>query len=208
MADYLEIVYRDKLHGAFVTYKNDSERALVERAKKEPEAFGILFDKYYDQIYRYILHRTADKDLADDLTADTFHKALEKLWRFKWMNLPFSAWLYRIALNEVRGYFRKKQKYQNTEIDNESGEEIESYENPDNRLSEQSLFYRLHQAIKNLDQKYQEVITLKYFEEMSIKEICGITGKAEGTVKSLIHRGLKLLENEIDEELYKEFKDE
>ena len=138
MADYLEIVYRDKLHGAFVTYKNDSEKALVERAKKEPEAFGILFDKYYDQIYRYILHRTADKDLADDLTADTFHKALEKLWRYNWMNLPFSAWLYRIAINEVRGYYRKNKRYQQSELNSVTEEELNSFENPDNKISEQT----------------------------------------------------------------------
>ena len=197
-----------KLSGAILAFSGDSEKALVERAKSNPEAFGALFDKYYDDIFRYVFHRTGDRDLANDITSDTFHIALEKLWRFKWMNLPFSAWLYRIATNEVNGFYRKQKKYSSSLFDEETSGDFYQQDTTENKLNEANLFEQLRIAVKQLDQKYQEVIVFRYFEEMSINDICKITGKVEGTVKSLIHRGLKLLETKIDEELYKEFKDE
>ena len=77
---------------------NFDERELVDRARKDPAAFGRLFDAHYDAILNYILHRTADVHLAHELASNTFFIALRKLWQFKWRKVPFSAWLYRIAI--------------------------------------------------------------------------------------------------------------
>lgn len=206
MSTYLEISLPIKIPGAELHFKEQAEKELVERAKKDPAAFGALFDKYYDNIYNYVFHRVGNSDIADDITSDTFHKSLEKLWTFRWMKLPFSAWLYRIATNEVNGFYRKQKSNPRSELNEEVLNQTWIFNEQENKLSQENLFEQLRKGIENLNTKYQTVIVLRYFQEMTIKDICDITGKAEGTVKSLIHRGLKLLENEIDEELYKEFK--
>lgn len=85
----------------------DRDRLLIEEAKTDPAAFSALFDLYYDVILRYVVRRTADVAVAEDLTADVFMKALQALPNFKWQGVPVSAWLYRIALNELRMYYRR-----------------------------------------------------------------------------------------------------
>ena len=209
MNSFIEIALPRKKTGVVLVFKEEEEKALVEKAKRDPQAFGLLFEKYYDRIYLYILHRTADKDLSEDLTSETFFKALDKLWTFRWMSLPFSAWLYRIATNEVNGYYRKNKKIRRESLNNVEDEKSpESVNSFDKEESSEKVFVQLHKAISSLKPKYQEVVVLRYFEEKSIKEISVILDKAEGTVKSLIHRALTKLENLIDKELYKEFKDE
>jgi len=87
------------------------EKEIIQRAKRDPQAFGLLFDKYYQPIFGYILRRTANVALAQDLTSQTFLKALKKLKRFKWRNVPFSAWLFRIATNEVNAFYRYQKRH-------------------------------------------------------------------------------------------------
>ncbi|GFP40212.1 RNA polymerase sigma factor, partial [Candidatus Hakubella thermalkaliphila] len=83
------------------------EKELVARARHNPEAFGRLYDQNYRAILNYILRRTGDVELAQDITAETFVKALSNMGRFQWQGISFSAWLYRIATNEIARYFRK-----------------------------------------------------------------------------------------------------
>ena len=87
--------------------KQVSEKDLVERAKKDSEAFGILYDTYLNQIYAFILKRVSNVELAEDIASLTFEKALRKLDTFKWQDVSFSAWLYRIATNNVVDYYRQ-----------------------------------------------------------------------------------------------------
>src|SRR6266403_1933487 len=82
------------------------EQALVERAKTDPRAFGDLYDHYYPKISGYILHRVGDVAAAQDVTSGVFFKAMNNLPKFQWRGVPFSAWLYRIAANEINSYFR------------------------------------------------------------------------------------------------------
>ena len=89
---------------------NKTEKKAVEEAKKNPAAFAVLFEKYYSAILRYALHRTGNAAVADDVTSETFFKALNKLSSFKWTGIPFSAWLYRIAGNEIIDFYRKHKR--------------------------------------------------------------------------------------------------
>lgn len=89
---------------------SNDEKELIKRAQKESEAFAKLYDKYYPQIFGYILKRVANLEIAQDVTSETFLKALKNLWKFRWKNISISSWLYRIANNEIANYFRKKQK--------------------------------------------------------------------------------------------------
>ncbi len=177
------------------------EKSIIKEAKKNPEAFGLLYDKYYKQIFGYILKRTADIDLAQDLTSETFFKSLKSLDRFRWRNIPFSAWLYRIANNEIINYFRKKKTIPLEKIpepianSDPSGEIIQA----EKELERHQDFLTLQKKILKLSFKYQEVITLRFFEKKEIKEINEILGKKEGTIKSLLHRGLEQLKNFMEE---------
>ena len=166
------------------------EKELIKKAQKDPEVFGQIYDKYYYKILGYILKRVADLEIAQDITSETFLKALQKLWQFRWRNIPFSAWLYRIANNEIANYFRKnKQKLTSLKKISES---VVAY-NPKEKLERHQDFLILQQKILKLPIKYQEVIALRFFEKKRIKEIAEILGKKEGTIKSLLHRGLKKL---------------
>ncbi len=191
------------------------EQSLIERAKHDPVAFGELFEKYYDPIYRYILHRTADIDLAKDITSETFEIVINKLWTFKWKNIPFSAWLFRIASNAVNGYFRKNKRRPQKDLEefveilsqesDAADFELNEYES---ELAQKKLFLELHKSINKLKPNYQEVIVLRYFEKKSIREISVIIGKSEGTVKSLIHRAQDYLVRYINPELLGEAENE
>jgi RNA polymerase sigma-70 factor (ECF subfamily) len=188
----------------------DEERELIEQAKQNPQAFGRLFDRYHDEIFNYILHRTANVELAKDLTAETFYRVLQKLWTFRWRNVRFSAWLTRVASNEVNGYFRKYKNFKTLpleESDNRmnkiSQENSHEMEQASKEMREFLLFESLHQAISLLKVKYQEVITLRFFENKKVKEISEILNKPEGTVKSLIHRALGQLNRRLDSSSFK-----
>lgn len=183
----------------------DETGLLVERAKSDPHAFGILFDRHHGEIFKYILHRTANVDLAQDLTSETFFKAMNKLWTFKWRNIPFSAWLYRIATNEVSGYFRKHKNFLDVPLeevrditDIQNQELQEELSTARDQMKKNHLFLELHQAVTRLKNKYQEVVTLRYFENKKVAEVAEILNKSEGTVKSLLHRALNQLQQLLD----------
>jgi len=174
------------------------EKKLIMEAKKDPEVFGLLYDKYYQPIFRYTLRRTANIELAKDLTSQTFFKALKGLGKFRWQNVPFSAWLYRIATNEVNSFYRKQKKFIQITLDKIP--EIPSKDNPDKELeiAEKELkskeeFIKLHQSISKLNPTYQTVIALRFFEKKKISEVSQILSKPEGTIKSQIHRAIKEL---------------
>lgn len=181
---------------------------MIKEARHDPEAFGLLYDKYYQPIFSYILRRTADIELAQDICSNTFFKALKKLGQFQWQGVPFSAWLYRIASNEIANHFRKNKRppvslenlaqkgFVPAALSNPEQELIEAQE----KLKNHQEFLGIQQKIILLSPKYQEVIGLRFFEKKKIKEICEILGKREGTVKSLLHRGLEKLKSQLEKE--------
>jgi len=185
------------------------EKELIKKAKKNPEVFGKLYEQHYSKIFGYILKRTADLEIAQDITSETFFKALKKLWQFRWRNISFSAWLYRIANNEIANYFRKNKNY-STSLDKlleEKRFKPVALHNPETeflkaqeKLKKHQDFLEIQEKISQLPIKYQEVITLRFFEKKKIKEISEISGKREGTVKSLLHRGLKKLKGLLEKE--------
>ena len=185
----------------------NQERELVRQAQKNPHAFTQLYDRYYPKIFGYVLRRTAKLEVAQDITAETFFKALNKLWQFRWRNVSFSSWMYRIASNEVNQYFRKAKykKFISLEESQEQGFEPMSSYNPESELIEAQEKLKQHQDFLNIQEKiiklpvkYQEVIALRFFEKRQIKEISEITGKKEGTIKSLLHRALEKLRETED----------
>jgi RNA polymerase sigma-70 factor (ECF subfamily) len=183
----------------------NEEKELIEKAKKNPEAFCELYEKYYSRIFGYILKRVANLEIAQDVCSETFLKALKSLWKFRWQNIALSSWLYRIANNEIANYFRKNRAKM---IALENAPEPISISNPEiefieaqEELEKHQDFLKIQAKISRLETKYQEVIVLRFFEKKQIKEIGGILGKKEGTIKSLLHRGLEKLKKEFFETL-------
>ena len=177
----------------------EHEKELVFKAKTDADAFGLLYDEYYKKIFGYVLRRTANVEVTKDITSEVFLKALQNIGHFQWRDIPFSAWLFRIAgniindrYNDNRQSISLKHKIADSEIifNVSFNEEIIQAEAD---IQKQQDFLALHNCIIKLPHNYQEVIVLKYFEKKQIKEIGEILGKREGTVKSLLHRSLKRL---------------
>jgi len=178
------------------------ERELVKQARKDPEAFAKLYDQYYPKIFGYALRRTANLEVAQDITSETFFKALKKLWQFRWRNVTFSSWLYKIATNEVKQYFRKaeyKKSVSLEELQEQGFEPISPYDpeseliEAQEKLKQYQDFLEIQEKIARLPVKYQEVVALRFFEKKQINEIAEILGKKEGTIKSLLHRAVEKL---------------
>jgi len=183
----------------------DPDKLLLKQAQQDSTAFAAIYVKYYKAVFGYTFRRLGDYDLARDITAETFLKAFNKISFFEWRNIPLSSWIFRIATNEINQYFRKA-KYRPALLDdvqyllqlpNVPGIETERSA-LEKQAKENKEFTEIQKELARLDTKYQEVIALRYFEEKSIKEISEILGKKEGTVKSLISRGLDKLKKAIN----------
>ncbi len=179
------------------------ERELVEKACQDTEAFGQLYDQNFGRIFGYVLRRTASVPVAQDVTSEVFFKALKNLGKFRWQGIPFSAWLYRIASHEIANHYRKKGReaaHAMSALGEDRAGNPLSVEttHAEDILMRHEEYLSLHMAITQLPPKYQEVITLRYFEDKQIREIAQIIGKREGTVKSLLHRGLERMRNLMD----------
>ena len=172
----------------------DEDQILVSTARRDTEAAGRLYDKYYSEILGYIYHCTFDGTVAEDLTSNVFLAVFRHLGQFRWRQIPFRAWLYRIATNEVRMYWRrqKRVKIVSLQPDNDIQAAEQSASDSMAATEEHRL---LHKALLELRLKYRTVIILRYFESKTIAEICEITGRKEGTVKSQLHRGLARLQD-------------
>ena len=180
----------------------ESDRQLVERARSDSDAFGELFERHVDAIFGYVLRRTGDGEVAHDLTSETFLKALRGLPRYRWTGAPFSAWLYAIATNELRMYFRRGGRSPHS-LDTllldvgfvladastleAARREAEIEQERDRELA------RLREALLRLPVRDQEVIALRYFEKKNTAEVALILGRPEGTVKSQLSRAIERL---------------
>jgi RNA polymerase sigma-70 factor (ECF subfamily) len=182
------------------------EKELVRQAQRAPDAFAKLYDHYYPKIFGYILRRTANLEVAQDITSETFLKALGKLWQFRWRSVSFSSWLYKIASNEINQYYRRAEYRKSISMEEleEQGFELRSHHDPESELMEAQEklqqhqdFLEIQERITRLPAKYQEVIALRFFEKKQINEIAQILAKREGTIKSLLHRAIQRL-REVD----------
>lgn len=173
------------------------EIALVELAKTDPEAFGLLYEEYVDRIYNYIYYRTGNHHDAEDLTAKVFFQALNHIPRYVQRGAPFSSWLYRIAHNLVANWHRDRSRRQVVSLDRlasighqeDSGlfQQVVRGERQDTLLA----------VIRCLPPDRQQLLILKFVERLSNAQIGRIMGRTEGAIKSLYHRTLVALRQEL-----------
>lgn len=168
------------------------EKLLLYRltAKHDPDAFAELYDKYVKQIYRFIYFKVSGAEEAEDITSEVFLKAWNYL-QTKTDVSSFSGLLYRIARNCIIDLYRKKSGKNNEAITEETdyGDAGKWYQEINNKVE----YERVFKELKKLKQEYQEVITLRFVDELGIDEIAEITGKGKIAVRVTLHRALKKL---------------
>ena len=163
---------------------------LVEKAQRgDTEAFGKIYDALVTSVYRYVYYRV-EPQIAEDITEETFMKAWQNISKYKKGASPFSSWVFKIAHNLVCDYYRK---HKVTEEIDENAADPKQDSNPEVQLNVRLTQVRLRKAIKKLPENYQQVITLKYINELENPEIAKAIGKSEGAIRIIQFRALKEL---------------
>ena len=162
----------------------NSEQEIIEAAKKDLLHFKKLYNKYYEQIFRYVYQRMDDKDTAHDVTSQVFLKSMNNLKKFKYKGVPFSAWLFRIASNEVIQFYKDKKSERTVQIQTDYIQDIVANES---ELRREQLSIVIEE-IAELPAKELELIELRYFEKRPFKEISQILNITESNAKVRIHR--------------------
>lgn len=166
------------------------ENEIIERSKKDIRAFGEIYERYFDRIFNYIYRQTDDEDIAGDLSSQTFVNALNSLKNYEFRGFPFSAWLYKIAGNEVNKHYRKTKAKQVFSL-----EEIkvrEMMERTDDEWDEE-LIQQLLNYMKDLPTDMLRVLELRFFEDKDFKEIAFILDMTESGAKMRTYRALDKL---------------
>ncbi len=168
----------------------DGEKDIIKRAiNGEASAFGLLYDKYQPQIYRFIYLKVSHREEAEDLTHQVFLKSWEKIDEYRPKGFPFSAWLYRIARNLIIDHYRLKKN--NLSID--EVDELKTESQIDLATEKKIETEKIKKAINRLSPEQQDIIILRFVEELSPKETASILNKTEISVRMLQYRALKNL---------------
>ena len=170
------------------------DRLLVEAAQKDPSRFAELYELNFARVYAYIARRVGDRDAAQDLTSDVFHKALASIHTFEWRGVPFAGWLLRIAANMIVD----RSKRGTREITGQ--EDLPDLPDPGAkpRLVEADESARLFLLVEQLPADQRRVIGMRFAEEKSIREIAQALGRSEGAVKQLQFRALQNLRARLE----------
>jgi RNA polymerase sigma-70 factor (ECF subfamily) len=168
---------------------SEPDEILIQRAQENRAAFEPLYERYVAQIYAYAYYRIGNAQDAEDITARTFYQALTHLSRYTSRGIPFSAWLFRIAHNLVANWHRDSSRRKTFSLD-------AVLDTPDPGLSLSDLAedgddaQRLWEVIRRLPPERQQLLVLKFVDELSTQQIATIMGRSEGAVKALLHRTL------------------
>lgn len=166
------------------------ELVIIKEAKENPERFGPLYQKYHEQIFRYIYQRMDDEHLAFDVTSQVFVKALKNLHKYEYRGVPFSSWLYRIAKSELYQAFRDRKARRTVNVESmHLFEMVEEFEEDDSVVNKKKLL----QCLSLLKDGDLQLIELRYFEKRSYREIGEILEITENNAKVRTFRALERL---------------
>jgi RNA polymerase sigma-70 factor (ECF subfamily) len=171
-----------------------AERALIEAAQRDRGRFSELYEANFERVYAYIVRRVRDRDEAQDITADVFHLALKSLPRFEWRGVPFAAWLFRIASNEIADRSKSTAKRRAHESGNvDASASADDHPSIAAGFEEAERKGRLFKLVERLPRDQSRVITMRFAEDKSIREIAIALGRSEGSVKQLQFRAMQNL---------------
>ncbi|MDI6717266.1 MAG: sigma-70 family RNA polymerase sigma factor [Actinomycetota bacterium] len=168
-------------------------REIIERAKNyDTEAFGRLYDLYFDKIFRFAYCKIGSRHEAEDIAEQTFLRALEKIAEFEWRGIPFSSWLFRITSNLIVDYYRSN-KYETVDIAEEAIVNHDDGCSPEQSAMQELERREIVKAIRSLTWEQQQVIAMRFFAGMTNEEVAKAIGKNVGAVKALQHRAVESL---------------
>jgi RNA polymerase sigma-70 factor (ECF subfamily) len=173
------------------------ELALERAVQGDAEAFSVLYERYVVRIYNYIYYRTGNPLDAEDLTARVFHRALSHIGTYRSMGVPFSAWLYRIAHNLVANWHRDNSRRHEVPLEDHTDLHYPA-EHPEQVIVQAQEREKLLKVIRKLTAERQQLLILKFVEHLSNAEIAIIMGRSEGAIKSLYHRTVLVLREDLE----------
>jgi RNA polymerase sigma-70 factor (ECF subfamily) len=166
------------------------EHLLIEAAKKDLTQFSQLYDLYFERIFRFVYRRTDDETLADDLTSQTFLQAMMHLAAYEYRHISFSAWLYKIAINEIHQYYRKTKATLLFSLDQHL---IENLMEEGGSIFREENVQELTKFLEQLPSHEITILQLRFFESKSFKEIAYILDMNESAAKMCTYRALQKL---------------
>lgn len=174
----------------------EEQRLVARSVEGESSAFGLLYDRYLPKIYRFVFFKIGHREEAEDLTHQIFLSAWENIRTFQQQGLPISSWLYKIARNRVIDHYRtKKINVPLDDISQELSLITDELHDTDTRM----LLERVYTSLHHLVDEQQEVIVLRFIEELTHKEIAAVMEKNEIAVRVLQHRAVRNLKKILDE---------
>lgn len=173
------------------------EYELIRAAQQNPRRFGVIYERYYEQMFLFIFKRVGNEDETADLCSQVFLKAMTNLKRYRFQGVPFSAWLYRIASNEVNQFFRNSKKQRMVSLESLSLKDmIEEAEG----IPTEANVQRMVTALDSLSLEEIQLIEMRFFEKIPFKEIAVIFNLTETNAKVKVHRLLKKLNKMLHKE--------
>ncbi len=172
-----------------------TEEDEIRSALKDPKAFEPLYLRYFERISQYVYHRVESKEIAFDITSNTFYNALNKLSTYRSKGLPFSAWLFRIAFNEIQQHYRRTKTQAVLNVGNKGVTEIvDTIQENSYPINDAQLF----EAIEKLKDEDVELINMRFFEDRSFKEIADILEIGESACKMKVYRIIEKIKHSFN----------
>ena len=168
------------------------EKDLVERAKRDPNAFGELYDRHFQQIYRFVYSRVGEQSAAEDVTSEVFMKALRGIGRYQDTGRPFQAWLYQIAVNAIADRYRAARPAEDIDEQRSLAADVDV----EAAAARRDELRRIWQLVEHLPGPQRTAMVRKFQEDLKIEDIAIAMGKSPGAVKLLIHRAATKLRDQ------------
>lgn len=167
-----------------------AEEAEIEAAKRNPQHFGPLYNRYYARILQFVYGRTTSKDDARDITQQVFMAALENIGKYKATGVPYSAFLFRVALNELNRFYRRAKVRQAVNIDDEQVTDVLTEIGAENTGETDA---RLMKALQQLQPEEMSLMQMRFFDKIPFKDLCEILEISETAAKARVYRLLERL---------------
>lgn len=171
---------------------SNDDRLLIERVRRgDQDAARALFERYFDRIYNYVYARLGRPEDAEDLAIDTMTRSLTRLDLFQDQGVAFSSWVYRIAHNATIDHYRRQGKVTLVPLENAT---LPESDDPSQLALDELSNAELRDALGQLTDEQQQVLILRFFQDLSAVQVAEVIGKSVGAVQALQHRALASLE--------------